>query len=244
MKYGLIGYPIGHSLSPAMFRACYPQHSYELIETPRFEDALVLVRRDFDAVNVTAPFKEDAFLAADEADEATMRLRAANILINRDGRLSAMNSDHLAVRRMLSGLPQLKEGSRILVLGCGGAGRAAAYASAGLGFRMAVTNRTLARAQQFCSQDPLMEAMTLEEGISRIDSFSAIIYTIPTGIEQTPIISESGAVILEAGYREPHFGGSNYVSGTKWLAYQAIPGFKAMTGIEPDETKIMDAIHK
>ena len=65
-KFGLIGYPIAHSLSPRLFSAAYGgRYAYELIETPDFEKAWECFMHGYKAINVTAPFKGDAFDAAD-----------------------------------------------------------------------------------------------------------------------------------------------------------------------------------
>ena len=65
-KFGLIGYPVAHSQSPGLFSAAYGgRYPYELIETPDFEKAWECFVNGYRAVNVTAPFKADAFYAAD-----------------------------------------------------------------------------------------------------------------------------------------------------------------------------------
>ena len=58
MKFGLIGYPIEHSLSPALFKAGYEgAYPYDLIETPDFEEAYSIFLREYDGINVNAQFK-------------------------------------------------------------------------------------------------------------------------------------------------------------------------------------------
>ena len=64
-KFGLIGHPIAHSLSPALFNAGYDgRYTYELIESPDFEEAYEKFLNSYDGINVTAPFKELAFAKA------------------------------------------------------------------------------------------------------------------------------------------------------------------------------------
>ena len=79
MKYGLIGYPIAHSKSPALFQAAYPDSdmTYDLIEETDFERAYRRFLDTYDAVNVTAPFKGDAFRKVDVADTISRLLRRA-----------------------------------------------------------------------------------------------------------------------------------------------------------------------
>ena len=58
-KFGLIGHPIAHSLSPALFKAGYDgRYPYELIETSEFDEAYQRFLDGYDGINVTAPFKE------------------------------------------------------------------------------------------------------------------------------------------------------------------------------------------
>ena len=90
MKYGLIGYPISHSKSPQLFRAAYSSHpdmTYDLIEEQDFEKAWRIFLDRYDAVNVTAPFKGDAFRKVDVADTISRELYAVNILKKKDGKI-------------------------------------------------------------------------------------------------------------------------------------------------------------
>lgn len=242
MRFGLIGYPIGHSLSPIMFGACYPHYSYDLIESPDFDEAYDLFLRGYDAVNVTAPFKEKAYLAADTADSITDTLRAANVLVKRDGHVEALNTDYLAVRSILIE-NHADSGKAVLVVGCGGAGRAAALAAADLGMETFIANRTPGKAASFCEQTGgCMHPASLAE-IERISVYcGTVIYTLPVYIPETSGIPGTDKLIVEANYRDPHLSGNRYISGKFWLAAQALPGFAAMTGCIPDPQRILDAI--
>ena len=81
MKFGLIGHPIVHSLSPALFKAGYDgRYLYELIETSDFEEAYQRFLDGYDGINVTAPFKELAFTKADILSEECLAVKATNLL--------------------------------------------------------------------------------------------------------------------------------------------------------------------
>lgn len=81
-RFGLIGHPIAHSLSPALFKAGFDgRYPYDLIETDDFEEAYERFMKDYDGINVTAPFKELAVRKADILSEECRRIGAANILI-------------------------------------------------------------------------------------------------------------------------------------------------------------------
>jgi hypothetical protein len=107
MKFGLIGHPIGHSLSPALFKAGYDgKYTYDLIETPDFEEAYQRFLNDYDGINVTAPFKELAIRKADILSEECKAIGATNLLIKTPEGIKAYNSDFLGVRlwiNMVSG---------------------------------------------------------------------------------------------------------------------------------------------
>lgn len=104
MKYGLIGYPIAHSKSPELFRAAYPEADslpYDLIEEDDFEKAYRRFLDGYDAVNVTAPYKGNAFRKVDVADTISRELFAVNILKKKDGKIYGYNSDFWALQKLL-----------------------------------------------------------------------------------------------------------------------------------------------
>ena len=131
MKYGLIGYPISHSKSPELFRAAYPDTdmSYDLIEESDFSRAYRRFLQEYEAVNVTAPFKGDAFRKVDVADTISRELFAVNILKKKDGKVYGYNSDFWALKQLLEPYADRKQRPQVLVIGCGGAAKAAALAA-------------------------------------------------------------------------------------------------------------------
>ena len=234
-RYGLIGCPIAHSLSPAMFRSAYPEWEYDLIETPDFEEAWRRFREGYVAVNVTTPFKLEAFERADDADTVTRQIGAANILLNQDSGVKALNTDFWAVCQLLRlNMPPL-ETPRALVVGCGGAGRAAALACTNLHLKTSVANRDYDKAARYCAAAGEMTPLTLEEASARLDEFGIVIYTLPVEIPLARQILERPEIIsLEANYLDPCLSGPNYISGKQWLVAQAAAGFRVMTGRIPD----------
>ena len=131
MKFGLIGHPIEHSLSPALFKAGYDGlYPYELIETPDFEEAFSVFLKEYDGINVTAPFKELALKKADIISEECRMIGATNLLVKTADGVKAYNSDYLGLRLWLSEVSKgMNERPRVLIVGMGGAGKAAAAAA-------------------------------------------------------------------------------------------------------------------
>ena len=101
-KFGLIGHPVAHSLSPALFKAGYDgRYPYELIETPDFEEAYSRFLNEYDGINVTAPFKELAYSKADILSEECKVIKATNLLVKTPEGIKAYNSDYLGVQMWL-----------------------------------------------------------------------------------------------------------------------------------------------
>ena len=124
-KFGLIGHPIGHSLSPALFKAGYDgRYTYDLIETPDFEEAYRRFLDGYDGINVTAPFKELALRKADIISEECQKIGATNLMVKTPEGIKAYNSDYRGLRSLLSGMGNASRATRALIVGCGGASKA------------------------------------------------------------------------------------------------------------------------
>ena len=126
MKFALLGHPVAHSLSPVIHRAAYrvldQAHEYELIDVPSEADLVRVIGslRDgaLEGVNVTVPWKREAYAAADRRSVLAQRLGVANVL-SRDGdQIVAHNTDALALEAEFK---QLARTDRVVVLGSGGA---------------------------------------------------------------------------------------------------------------------------
>ena len=154
--YAVIGQPVAHSKSPAIHRAFAAQAghhiSYELLEgTPgAFAEAVGAFRaRGGLGLNVTAPFKQDAFRYATELDEGAREAGAVNCLtFGPDGRVSGANYDGVGlVRDIERNLGVRLRGRRVLLLGAGGAARGALRPLLDAGpAELVIANRTQARA--------------------------------------------------------------------------------------------------
>lgn len=245
MKFGLIGHPIAHSLSPALFKAGYDgKYPYELIQTPDFEEAFDRFLKEYDGINVTAPFKELAFAKADIHSQECRVIGASNLLVKTPEGVKAYNSDYLGVRMWLQEVAEEipERRPRALVVGLGGAGKAAAEAAVSLGMEVVLMNRTLYKE----------EIVPLSGFTSHFREADIIIYNIPTAIEGLSKLTEEDMnpghpkFILEGNYKDPSFDkvlidkmiGLNplirYTEGRRWLLYQALTGYELFTGERPD----------
>ena len=246
-KFGLIGHPIAHSLSPALFKAAYDgKYAYDLIEGEDFETSYRRFIEEYDAINVTAPFKEAAFAKADILSEECASTGATNLLVKTPDGIKAYNSDFLGVRMWLSEVTEDLKGVKILIVGLGGAGKAAAAAAESLGMDVIRMNRTVRDSQTH----------PLDDFRKCFRKANIIIYNIPAAIPELKELTDSDfnedkpKLILEANYKDPSlretmesFGSKAvYTGGETWLLYQAMTGYKILTGEKPDLTKMSDVL--
>lgn len=246
-KFGLIGHPIAHSLSPALFKAAYDgKYAYDLIEGEDFETSYRRFIEEYDAINVTAPFKEAAFAKADILSEECASTGATNLLVKTPEGIKAYNSDFLGVRMWLSEVTEDLKGVKILIVGLGGAGKAAAAAAESLGMDVIRMNRTVRDSQTH----------PLDDFRKCFRKANIIIYNIPAAIPELKELTDSDfnedkpKLILEANYKDPSlretmesFGSKAvYTGGETWLLYQAMTGYEILTGEKPDLTKMSDVL--
>jgi shikimate dehydrogenase len=153
---GVLGHPVAHSRSPAMMGAALAELGLDWRYLPLpvppelFEEtARALPGSGFRGANVTLPHKLSALQLADVASSAAREIGAANTLtFTGDGSIEADNTD---AGGLLDALPAPPAGRRALVLGAGGAGRAAVWALRGAGAEVRVWNRTPERARELAA---------------------------------------------------------------------------------------------
>ena len=266
MKFGLIGHPIAHSLSPALFKAGYDgRYPYDLIEGDDFEESYSRFTEGYDGINVTAPFKELAYAKADIVSDECRLIKATNLLVRTPEGVKAYNSDLLGVRMWLKEIlvtdsKKTSDSPTVLVVGCGGAGKAAAAAAVTLGMKAVVMNRNPERAARL-AEDLTgagfnAEARPLDNFRTCFAEADIIIYNIPTPIPELAALTREdfapgkAKFILEANYRDPSFDEellagmreanplAQYTGGRTWLLYQAWTGYEIFTGEKPDLEKM------
>ena len=253
-RFGLIGHPIAHSLSPALFKAGYEgRYPYELIEGEDFELSYRrFIEEDYAGINVTAPFKELAFAKADILSPECEAVGATNLLLKTPQGVKAFNSDFLGVRMWLEETTAdlLSEELSVLIVGMGGAGKAAAAAGESLGMKVIRMNRTV--------RDERTRA--LEDFRECFREADIIIYNIPTAIPALNELTDNdfnpgrAKFILEANYKNPSFDEAllertktanpmaEYTGGKTWLLYQAVTGYEIFTGEKPDLERMSDVL--
>jgi shikimate dehydrogenase len=132
--FAVIGFPIGHSLSPLMhntaFRILGLDHQYESIEVSpgTLNEKVGFFRKnDWGGFNVTTPHKEAIIPLIDDVVPEALGIGSVNTVVNDSGRFIGYNTDILGIERSLSRYRDAIGGNACLILGAGGAARSVAH---------------------------------------------------------------------------------------------------------------------
>jgi shikimate dehydrogenase len=250
-RLAVLGHPVSHSRSPAMQNAALgalelEDWSYRAIDAaPEAFEMTVreLAEVGYAGVNVTVPHKEAALALADEASEASQQIGAANTLVFHGKRIEAHNTD---ADGLLASLPEPPRDHRVLVLGAGGAARAALWALLWEGAEVDVWNRTHARAENICEE---LGGNPTEEPDQR--SYRLIVNTSAAGLhgedpfDHLPLREDrftQDQTVLDMVYGErpspllaaAEKAGAATVDGLEVLVQQGARSLEIWTGCEPD----------
>lgn len=261
---GVMGDPVSHSLSPKLHNHWIAKAGLDAVYVPlhvkpeQLEETFgLLPRLGFRGWNVTVPHKEAALSLVGETDEAARIIGAVNtVVVKENGALVGRNTDALGfinnVEAQIKRLAPYK--TQAVVLGAGGAARAVCYALKIAEFKhITVLNRTRDRA------DALAKAMNIssaawEEAPRLFADATFIINTTTQGMEgQPPLMAPfealpKTALVADIVYRplqtallkQAHAQGCTTVTGLGMLIHQAVPGFKAWFGVEPEITPALE----
>jgi shikimate dehydrogenase len=153
--YGIFGDPVGHSLSPLMHNAAFAHCALDAIYVPFHVTTDVLAAAaaslrtlNIRGINVTVPHKEAIIPFLDHVDPIARQIGAVNTVVNDGGRLLGYNTDSSGfIRSVSQDLGFSPQGKKVLLLGSGGACRAAVQALlAAEVLQITIANRTLQRA--------------------------------------------------------------------------------------------------
>ena len=266
-RAGVIGWPIGHSLSPSIHG--FWLDKYRLsgqyvavgIEPDKFESEFPALRdRGFAGVNVTIPFKEKALAHATEITPAARDTGAANTLTFREnGAIHADNTDVAGfMRHVKASAPDWRgpDGPAI-IFGAGGAARAIVWALLAENVpKIFIINRTLARTESLCSHFGTNLEAASRNDLERIGKDATLIVNTTslgmTGqpeldVEFTPSMRSAIAVDIVYNPLKTRFlqcaerNGNRIVTGLGMLLHQAAPGFERWFGVAPE---VDDELHE
>jgi 3-dehydroquinate dehydratase/shikimate dehydrogenase len=185
--YGVVGDPISHSLSPAIMNAALRRENvngvFLALHAKSLKDLLACVREiPIHGLAITMPYKEEIVAYLDNSDPFTTKTGACNTVVrSQEGKLYGFNTDTSGVVRPLEQRIPLND-ARILVLGAGGAARAAVFGLKERGAQISILNRSLPAAQKLARQ---AKARVIKRTDLKKLDFDVIINATPVGMGNT-----------------------------------------------------------
>ena len=171
MQYGLIGEHLGHSYSVPIHRLISGE-DYELREIAPVDLGTFMTRKEFRAINVTIPYKQDVIPYLDEISDTAREIGAVNTIVNRDGRLYGTNTDAAGLQALIARVCPDIRGRKTLVLGTGGTSKTAVYTAKAMGAEPVIRVSRSARK----------DAVTYEEALRDHRDAEILINTTPCGM--------------------------------------------------------------
>jgi shikimate dehydrogenase len=261
----LLGYPVGHSMSAVMHNAAFQKlgldYRYELKSVPLEElgafVASELRSADFAGGSVTIPHKVTVMDHLDGVAPSALRIGAVNTIVKEDGRLKGYNTDGTGALRGIIEVHGEIDGSKVVMLGAGGAARAVGYHLSMRVEELTIANRTLKKADELArtlSANPecraTVKSIPLNRDLLRASIKEADILVNGTSLGMHP---EAGRTPIEKGLlhasllvfdlvynpvktrllRDAEEAGASILPGVNMLVYQGATAFKMWTGEDP-----------
>jgi 3-dehydroquinate dehydratase/shikimate dehydrogenase len=243
--YGVAGDPVSHSLSPIIMNTAFRRENvngvYLALHAKTLKDLLACVRDiPIHGLSITMPYKEAILQHLDNTDSHTTKIGACNTVVRaQDGKLYGFNTDTAGVVRPLEQRLAL-EGARVLVLGAGGAARAAVFGLKERGSEVFILNRSAAPAQKLARQ---AKARTIKRPDLKKLAFDVIVNATPVGMSnsrETPLNENeiNAKYVFDMVYdpTETRFlkaakdRGAQIIPGIEMFVHQAARQFEIWTG--------------
>ena len=247
---GITGHPLSHTKSPVMqeaaMRAAGINGRYLVFDSPDLEGVEdVISDYDIRGMNVTIPYKQDIMQHLDSVSATAERVGAVNTIINDNGRLKGDNTDVVGIEYAL--LDTRLKDRRALILGSGGAARAAAFTLTESGCDVSIAGRNKSTVQGL-SKD---FGLTPYEGTT--EGFDIIVNCTPIGLTEgtypAEIALDKDMTVFDMVYgRETPLismakqAGCRLVDGADMLVGQGAASFRMWFGREPDTDVMRGAL--
>ena len=255
---GVIGYPVGHSLSPLIHNYWITRHGFDAdyaaleILPGTLESSIGhMIEEGYAGFNVTIPYKQEIMALCDSVSDTAGLIGAVNtVVITENGHLKGMNTDSFGfVENIWKAMPHIDfSGRTALVLGAGGAARAVVHGLGRLGVTdIRITNRTRAKAEHIAATFPA-QVVDWHERESAADGAALLVNTTALGMDGQEALSfnlthlPDSAIVCDIVYKplqtvllqEAAARGNPVVTGIGMLLHQARPAFKAWFGVMPE----------
>jgi len=182
--YGVAGNPIRSSLSPIMMNTAFRRETvnavYLALQANKLSDLLKLVDEiPIQGLSITMPLKQEIMAHLEKTDPLSAKIGACNTVLRaQDGKLYGFNTDVAGITGPLEKRMSLR-GAKVLVLGAGGAARAAVFGLRDKGAEVFILNRTAETAQKLARQSG---SKTIKKDAVAKTSFDIIVNATPIGM--------------------------------------------------------------
>jgi shikimate dehydrogenase len=255
--YGILAHPAGQSLSPAMHNAGFNElgldakYQYFDVAPTGLADFIKKVRNEnIKGLSISKPHKETIMELLDTVDDVATTIGAVNTVVNRNGDLHGTNVDWIGVQEAIKEV-SLIEGKRCLILGAGGASRAAVFAlQKNNAAKVVILNRTVEHAkelaEEFDCEYGSLEDFGKHEPEIVIQATSAGMNK-PEGVEIIPgeLLSQSMVVmeLITKILRDAKGVGAKIITGDRMLLHQGFAAFEIWTGQKAPREAMEKAVH-
>ena len=253
--FAVFGNPILHSRSPQLYNTLFRHDRvnayYTRIKTQTGKAVCEVIRKlGLSGANITTPFKEEVIPFLDSLSTDAEKALAVNTIINHSGELKGYNTDVDGVTGSLREAGVDLGGLRCMVIGAGGAGKAAALGLINSGADVVITNRTPGKAAEFALKSGC-SFVALEDAIKNIPLFDVMVLALPPGVYPPGFDSiHRGQTIIDANYsHEKDAAGTpklncRVIRGDRWLLHQAVDAYRLFTGKNPDTSVMEEGLAK
>jgi 3-dehydroquinate dehydratase/shikimate dehydrogenase len=258
--YGVAGNPIKSSLSPIMLNTAFRRETvnavYLALQTAKVSDLLKLVQEiPIQGISVTMPHKQEIMQHLENTDPLSAKIGACNTVLRaQDGKLYGFNTDVAGIVGPLEKRMSLK-GAKVLVLGAGGAARAAVFGLRDRGAEVFILNRTPETAQKLARQSG--SKVIKKEAVAKTQ-FDVIVNATPigmAGIKAAPLLDAKDLntkLVFDLVYnpietpliRLARQQGIPFITGVEMFVQQGARQFEIWTGKPaPEEEMLRVVIH-
>jgi shikimate dehydrogenase len=266
--FAVLGYPIGHSMSPIMLNDVLSYYEIDAHYHP-FKvspEELEIAIRGLKAIgisgfNVTIPHKSAIIPFLDSVDDLALSIGAVNTVVNDNGKLVGYNTDGYGFIKGLEPYISSFSDKKVLVIGAGGAARAIYFTMAKMKpLALDITNRTVIKATELikaCPFESNSRALSLDEAEIQLNEYDVVIQTTMIGmypnVLETPISLKklnNQALVCDIVYnpletqflKEARKKGATVQNGVEMFVYQGALAFEKWTGIFPDVKRMRENV--
>ncbi len=175
MEYGCIGEKLKHSFSKEI-HALLADYNYEIKEIPKGSLKEFMLAKDFNAINVTIPYKREVIPYLDYISDIAKQINAVNTIVNKGGKLYGYNTDFYGMTALINHAGIDLKDKKVLVLGSGGTSSTA----------NAVARALMAKSVYTVSRSGGEGLITYEEAYQNHSDADIIINTTPLGMYPNP----------------------------------------------------------